>query len=107
MADIKTLRVTANLLNKDFQTEINEQALKTAPDEAYEQLKSWLAEKIAYLLANHFEYLLHIMYRIDVNEADFKAALNAGDSNEIPFKLADLVIQREITKAQWREWMKQ
>lgn len=63
-------------------------------------LKTLLTNQIAFLLDRQFERLLQAMYRIDVNEQEFRAALT-GDA-PVAETLAELVLQRELKKVETR-----
>lgn len=64
------------------------------------ELKEILTRQIAFLLDRQFERLLQAMYRIDVNEQEFRAVL-AGDA-PVAEALAELVLQRELRKVETR-----
>ena len=68
----------------------------------YEQLKEWLTSEIVKLLLNDMEKLLNILYRIDVNERKVKEVFAQNNPSLIAPKLAELLIQREIGKAESR-----
>jgi hypothetical protein len=42
------------------------------------------------------------MYRLDVSEARFDKAMNENDLQDIPYSIADLVIEREMQKVRTR-----
>ena len=100
----KQLQVTAGLINKYFDTHIPQETLPANAAEAYERLRSLLAERIAFLLANRFELLLHLFYRIDVRERDFRDVQDNCSNEEIPYKLAELVIDRQMEKAKRHQY---
>lgn len=76
------------------------------PINAYEALKEALKDQIAYLIANRFETLLNILYRIDVPEASFQQVIREASSENIPERIAELLIQRQMEKIKWREWFR-
>lgn len=65
-------------------------------------IKEHLTERIVYLLLHEMERLLHILYRIDVNEKHVKACFAQNDPNKIAPMLADLIIERELQKIRYR-----
>ncbi|MFP4339817.1 MAG: hypothetical protein ACLFQO_05225 [Cyclobacteriaceae bacterium] len=69
-------------------------------EDAYRQLLLEIEEKIAYWLEHDYEYLLNLMYRIDVGEEAFRKAL---ETNKPAAQLAQLVLEREIQKARSRK----
>lgn len=69
---------------------------------SYEMLHKKLTEHIIYLLLQNMEKLLQIFYRIDVAEKDVKQAFSQHDPRKIAPQLAELVIRRELKKAETR-----
>lgn len=67
-----------------------------------EQLLQALTERIAYMLDHDFELLMHIFYRLDLNEQKVSEALTGG-SDAPAFQLASLVIERELQKIETRK----
>ena len=65
------------------------------------ELRENLTTQIAWMLDYSFERLLQAMYRIDVNEKDFKAALTGA--SPVATTLADLVLERELKKVEIRQ----
>lgn len=66
----------------------------------FDKLKEWLAYEIQILLDHDFQKLLNMLYRIDVKEQKAKEAL--ADLNP-SFKLAELIIEREMQKVASRK----
>lgn len=64
-----------------------------------ENLHAALTNAIIYLMLNHMEQLLAILYRIDVNEKLIKEAFAENNPTLIAPKIATLVINRELQKA--------
>jgi hypothetical protein len=67
-----------------------------------DSIREKLALLIAHLMQNHFERLCQAMYRLDVSEAKFNQAMNENPVEEIPYAIADLVIEREMQKVRTR-----
>ena len=94
--DNRLIPSTAIMLAKHFSDDKLEQA-KTV-----DELKENLTACIVYLLLNEMEKLLHILYRIDVNENKVKAVFAQQDATAIAPALASLIIERELEKAEFR-----
>lgn len=77
------------------------QPLEKVPDLSMEELKNIVSRQVLYLLERDMERLMQAMYRIDVPEQLFKAALV---SENPAAQLAELVLQRELLKVQTRRW---
>ena len=65
-------------------------------------IREKLAVLIAHLMESNFEKLCQAMYRLDVSEARFDRAMNENAIHDIPFAIADLVIEREMQKVRTR-----
>lgn len=89
-------RETFALLQKHLQVQQGEPLAK--PADEMEELRRLLRKQINYLLDHHFERLVQAMYRMDVRESDFKAALKLPTGPAIVDKLTELVLEREMQK---------
>lgn len=63
------------------------------------KLKEWLAHEIQMLIDRDFHSFLNMLYRIDVDEQKAKEAFSDNDPS---WRLADLVIERELQKVESR-----
>lgn len=92
--EAKIIQATAELISKDFQLDESEldHSNKT------EILRERVAHVIQYFIDKNLEGLLNILYIMDVDENKIKQALM--DENEIPvnYRIADIVIEREMEK---------
>lgn len=64
-----------------------------------DKLKGWLAHEIQLLIDRDFHSFLNMLYRIDVDEQKAKEAFADNDPS---WRLADLVIERELQKVESR-----
>ncbi len=87
---------TLTLLRKHLQVQASEPL--AIPAEEMEELRRLLRKQINYLIDNNFERLLQAMYRMDVKESDFKAALALPTGPAIVDQLTQLVLEREQQK---------
>jgi len=83
---------------KQTSLELHNDALQT-----YELLRNRLTEVIHYLLNNDIQKLLTAVYRIDVPEDKFKSAMENDDINLISENIADLILEREFRKVEYRK----
>ncbi|PTX19436.1 hypothetical protein C8N40_104168 [Pontibacter mucosus] len=86
---------TTNHLQRIFDVE-------NLPATNLEALEFKLAHIVQQLLRNDFSRLLHILYRIDVDEQKVKEAMIDADEEIIATRIARLIIKREIQKAEIR-----
>jgi len=100
---------TAFLLNKDFGQE-EETALELRNDLTENDLKSYLQNAIAWYIEYDFQALVNIFYRLDIHEQKFNLLIKESIGDELTSGLADLVLEREMQKAQtrvaYREYLK-
>lgn len=76
------------LIVKDFELESTNEALSE------EELLDLLAERMAYLIDHRMEFLLSMMYRMDVSEAKVNFALSPFAPDPPHYGLARLVLER-------------
>ncbi len=72
-----------------------------------EDLRSYLSHAIRSQLQSNPALLMSILYRIDVREDDLLRCLSEADETELPEKLAELIVDRELEKARSRERFRQ
>jgi hypothetical protein len=90
-----------SLINKDL-GEVSSSLIISTGIADRNIIRDQLAFVIAKMLENNFERLCQAMYRLDVSEIKFHQVLHEKPSGEIPFSLADLVIERELQKVKTR-----
>ncbi len=71
-----------------------------------EMLKRELTLKIKELLQNNIEKLMSILYRIDVPQKSVDTIFELESIEEIPAKLSDAIINRQLEKARTRNYFK-
>ncbi len=91
----------AILLNKDFGQE-EEAALKLRNDLTKNDLKKYLQHTIAWYIEFDFHTLVNIFYRLDIHEQKFNTLMQECIGDELTSGLADLVLEREMQKAETR-----
>ncbi len=89
------LRNASNHLQKVF-------AVDPLPATDLEALYFKLSRVVLHLLQTDLNRLLHVLYRIDVDELQVKQAMVADDVELIAERLAKLIVARELQKAQLR-----
>jgi hypothetical protein len=73
--------------------------LNLSEESAFEQLR----EYIRWLLAHKMDFLLSLMYRLDIPESAIKKALFPGNPEEPDVALANLIIQRQLNRIETRK----
>ena len=83
-------------LNEQFDLEIPGKTTR-------EQMITFLAERINYLITNDFTQLLQVLYRIDVSEQKLRTLLKQNAGTDAGRIIAVLVIERQLEKLRSRE----
>jgi hypothetical protein len=91
----------AGLINKDL-GDPDEGMLIPLSGIDRSDIREKLSGIIAHLIEHNFERLCQAMYRLDVSEEKFHRVMNEKPFDEIPYSVADLVIEREIQKIKTR-----
>lgn len=86
-------------LQQTFQLSI---AINKIPD-----AENFLAEKMNALIKNDFNFLIQILYRIDVNEARLKQVLKEHPTEDAGKIIAALLIERQLQKIETRKQFNQ
>lgn len=92
------MKIEPILLPALVETLNKETGLQTNGTIIYEQFYMLLVQHIAYLIGNHFEQLIFLLYRIDVKEDDIKQLLQLHAINEAPSLIANAIIKRQYEK---------
>ena len=89
MSKENTTQLTAALIGRDFELENIDDNLSE------EELFRLLADHIDWLIERRMEWLLSLMYRMDVDEAKVQAALSPNAPEAANIGLARLVLERQ------------
>jgi hypothetical protein len=68
-----------------------------------EEFRLYLTEKMKNMLDNNYNLLINTLYRIDINEQKLSVVFSSSDKLSIPERLADLIIERQIEKINFRK----
>jgi hypothetical protein len=91
--------VMRQVLNKCDEHFSDNSLLKITDDE---MLRKRITEHVIRLLLYNMEKLLQVLYRVDIDEQKVKSAFAQQDPQLIAPALAELIIQRELQKAETR-----
>lgn len=91
--------VASNLVVQHFGLEEFDVDLK---NDIMSSFRLKLKKVIDYLLDKDFEKLIHILYRIDIEEEKVKYALSGVDDKTPSDLITEFVIERELAKAETR-----
>jgi len=101
MKDEKYL-ILNELISKDLQLDEEESLVSGEEKIDLNILHKKLSILVAYLLENDMHRLLNAMYRLDVSEAKFHQAMQSDSKEDAAFRIADLIIEREMQKVKTR-----
>lgn len=96
------IQKTTDLIVRDFGIRAGSIKIKSDPGKAYNALKEKLAIRIADMLENDWQRLSNIFYRLDVSESKVTRVLKSVPIPEVPYQLAELVIDRQLQKVYWQ-----
>ncbi len=91
------------LIVKDFDRPGIESVISVKDMISLDELKKYLAEKLAYLLEYKYDKLLNTLYLIDIDEEKLTRLFAAKNREHIPTQLADLIIERQLQKLHFRQ----
>jgi hypothetical protein len=97
----------SGIINSNF-SEISSGFLLSAADiNNLEEMKRYLSAKINILLEDKYDSLINILYRIDVDDKKIEGVFSSGKKENIPDKIADLIIERQLQKIHYRKMYKE
>ena len=101
MTDNNAVNETTALILRDFELQTPAAPMSEA------ELLAYVAEAIGYMIEHKLDFLLSLLYRLDVSEAKINAALSFGTEEPANLALARLVLERQkqrvATKQAYRE----
>jgi hypothetical protein len=107
MDDLKSeVMAVSKIISKDFQLDEAKSLIPASDLATLEEFKEYLKEKLADLLENKYDVLINILYRIDVNESKLSELFSGKSRGNIPEKLAELIIERQLQKLRFRQQYK-
>ena len=102
-SQVKTI---SQVISKDFQVDETKSLIPVSDLSTLEEFKEYLKEKLTYLLENRYDNLINILYRIDINEKKLLELFSGKSHDNIPEKLAELIIERQLQKLRFRQQYK-
>lgn len=90
-------------VSKDFIKNDYSSLIPNNDFERMEEFKKYLTEKMKDMLDKNYNLLINTLYRIDINEKKLAELFSSKNKESIPEKLADLIIERQIEKINFRK----
>lgn len=97
--DIKSIQ---KFVSKEFVRDDDTSLIPNSDFEKLEEFKKYLIVKLTEMIDNNFNLLVNTLYRIDISEQKLAELFGGKNRESIPEKLADLIIERQIQKIQFR-----
>lgn len=98
MSKLEYLPETTSLIKKDMFE--NQQQLPNIQD--FKSLLNLIKEKVKFLISSDLQKLINLLYRLDVAESEVKNAFKLMSEEDIADRIAQLILDREIKKAEFR-----
>jgi len=89
-------------VSKDFIKSDSSSLIPSNDFERLEEFRKYLAERMKDMLDNNYNLLINTLYRIDISERKISELFSSKNKESIPGKLADLIIERQIEKIDYR-----
>lgn len=90
-------------VSKDFVKNDYSSLIPNNDFERLEEFRKYLTEKMRDLLYKNYNLLINTLYRIDISEKKLSELFSSRNKDIIPEKLADLIIERQIEKINFRK----
>jgi hypothetical protein len=90
-------------VSKDFVRNDYSSLIPNNDFEKLEEFKKYLTEKMKDMLDKNYNLLINTLYRIDISEKKLAELFSSRSKESIPEKLADLIIERQIQKINFRK----
>lgn len=95
MQDPRIATQTAALLQQHW-------GISLPQERTWEDLRQALHIQLSKMLAEDFQGLVNAMYRLDVPEQQFRAAMDAPHTQAVVEQLTEAVLNRELLRAEMR-----
>ena len=90
-------------VSKDFVKNDYSSLIPNNDFERLEEFRKYLTEKMKDMLDKNYNLLINTLYRIDISEKKLSELFSSKNKELIPEKLADLIIERQIEKINFRK----
>lgn len=105
--NISDIAELSGIINRNF-SEVSPGFLLSNGDiKNIEEMKRYLSTRINILLEEKYDSLINILYRIDIDDRKIEEAFSNEKKENIPDKIADLIIERQLQKIHYRKMYKE
>lgn len=103
MNNLTEIQSLQKFVEKDFVDDRFRTLIPNNDFEKLEEFRSYLIVKLKEMYEHNYELLLNTLYRIDVSENKLSELFGGQNSEDIPGRLADLIIERQLQKIRFRQ----
>lgn len=100
-----------NEIAKIILKDINKIGIETLPSTndlySINELKKYLTEQVTRLMDRDYDKLINTLYLIDLDETKLHELFSSQDRNSIASSLAEMIIERQIQKINFRKKYKE
>ena len=90
-------------VSKDFVENDYSSLIPNNDFERLEEFRKYITEKMKEMLDKNYNLLINTLYRIDISEKKLSELFSSKNKELIPEKLADLIIERQVEKINFRK----
>jgi len=94
-------------VSKDFVKSDYSSLIPNNDFERMEEFRKYLIKKMKDMLDKNYNLLINTLYRIDISEKKLSELFSSKNKELIPEKLADLIIERQIEKINFRKFYRE
>ena len=94
-------------VSKDFVKSDYSSLIPNNDFERMEEFRKYLIKKMKDMLDKNYNLLINTLYRIDISERKLSELFSSKNKELIPEKLADLIIERQIEKINFRKFYRE
>ena len=102
--DLVIIRETADQVIRDLNIQEFNIIFSGNEHHAFNELKTQLVPVIGKLFKEDSNSFRRMLYRVDINEKDFKKCLSESDSSVFEERVSELIIRREFQKVLTRKY---
>ncbi|MCH7515887.1 MAG: hypothetical protein IIB08_01950 [Bacteroidetes bacterium] len=103
MAEKTKVTEISEFISKDFMVGNSNSLIPVGDFINLNEFRLYLSQKLSNLMDNNYDSFINILYRIDVDEEKLSKLFSGTNRENISADLADLIIERSIQKAEFRQ----
>ena len=97
------LKEVSQLISNEFALQGLNSVMRSDDYNNLKELRKYLSGKIIELMDRNYDLFFKALYRIDISEEKLQKLFAVGNKEFVPTALADLIIERQIQKLEFRK----